>query len=176
MKKGKPCKNNFGSSEKTFWSLGWNLNIHLTSECRALSCVALNRILELGNNRLLISNTCPGNGERDVFIRCRSLTKMESEISDLKRDEKFSNLEKKFTELFDFKLADLMLNYVTKLQKTMPNRGQKRWRNLSPWLLPQTSNQKWNQEISTPHQASEYKGLLKIPKKLLTRNLSQLQK
>ena len=91
--------------------------MHLTTECTALSNVAINGIKELGKNCLLISNTCLDNGERDVFIRCRAQTKVESVISDLKIYEKLSNLENKFSELVDSKLANLLSKSCDKIEQ-----------------------------------------------------------
>ena len=60
--------------------------------CTGLSTVALNGILELGNNALLICNTCLSNGKRDQVIRStashdksENIKKIEEEISKLSK-------------------------------------------------------------------------------------------
>ena len=117
VRKCKTCKNNIVASEKTYCCVGCNQHMHLTTECTALSIVAINGIKELGDNCMLMCNTCLDNEERDVFIRCRSQTKVESVISDLKIDEKLSNLENKISELVDSKLANLISESCDKIEQ-----------------------------------------------------------
>ena len=117
VRKCNTCKNNIAASEKTYCCVGCNQHMHLTTECTALSNVAINGIKELGNNCMLMCNTCLDNGERDVFIRCRAQTKVESVISDFKIDEKLSNLENKFSELVDSKLANLISKSCDKIEQ-----------------------------------------------------------
>ena len=117
VRKCKTCKNNIAASGKTYCCVGCNQHMHLTTECTALSNVANNGIKELGNNCMLMCNTCLDNGERDEFIRCRAQTKVESVISDLKIDEKLSNLENKFSELVDSNFANLISKSCDKIEQ-----------------------------------------------------------
>ena len=94
-----------------------NQHLHLTCECTAVSNIALNGNKEHGKNCLLIRNSCLDNAERDVFIGSRKLTKIESDISDLKIDESFSNLENQYNKLVDSKLANLILNLIDKIEE-----------------------------------------------------------
>ena len=171
----KTCENNIASSEKTYCCEGCNQHMHLTTECTALSNVAINGIKELGNNCMLMCNTCLDNGERDVFIRCRAQTKVESVISDLKIDEKLSNLENNFSELVDSKLANLISKSCYKIEQNYAREEvtAKTLEKAASVVTSSNSKTKWNLKISTSQQASGYKGSLKIPRKLSMRILSQ---
>ena len=117
VRKCKTCKNNIAASEKTYCCVGCNQHMHLITQGTALSNVAINGIKELDNNCMLMCNTCLDNGERDVVIRCRAQTKVESVISDLKIYEKLSNLENKFSEFVDSKLANLISKSCDKIEQ-----------------------------------------------------------
>ena len=131
VRKSKTCKNNIAASEKTYCCVGCKQHMHLTTECTALSNVAINGIKELDNN--CMCNTCLDNRERDVFIRCRAQTEVESVISDLIIDEKLSNLENKFSEPVNSKLANLNSQSCDKLEQNYAKLTAKTPGKLPPW-------------------------------------------
>ena len=88
----KACKKPINENDPIYNCITCNCSMHLEVVCTGLSTVALNGILELGNNALLICNTCLSNGKRDQVIRStashdksENIKKIEEEISKLSK-------------------------------------------------------------------------------------------
>ena len=171
VRKCKTCKNNIAASEKTYCCVGCNQHMHLTTECTALSNVAINGIKELGNNCMLMCNTCLDNGERDVFIRCRAQTKVESVISDLKIDEKLSNLENKFSELVDSKLAKLISKSCDKIEQNYAKVTAKTLEKAASVVTSSNSKTKVKFEDLNISASFRIQGIAEDPEKTVDENL-----
>ena len=104
---GRNCKSGkrgIPAHEKTYFCVSCNTHMHLTTECTALSPAAINGIIELGMNAMLLCNTCVENNERDNFIRGRALEKVSEKLESLDVGKKLKNMEKRLTELVDSKI------------------------------------------------------------------------
>ena len=171
VRKCKTCKNSIAASEKTYCCVGCNQHMHLTTEYTALSNVAINGIKEPGNNWMLMCNTCLDNGERDVFIRCRAQTKVESVISDLKIDEKLSNLENKFSELVDSKLANLISKSCDKIEQKYAKMTAKTLEKAASVVTSSNSKTKVKSEDLNISASFRIQGIAEDPEKTVDENL-----
>ena len=171
VRKCKTCKNNIAASEKTYCCVGCNQHMHLTTECTILSDVAINGIKELGNNCMLMCNTCLDNGERDVFIRCRAQTKVESVISVLKVDEKLSNLENNFSELVDSKLANLISKSCDKNEQNYAKVAAKTLQKAASVVTSSNTKTKLKSEDLNLSASFRIQGIAEDPEKTVDENL-----
>lgn len=100
--------------------------MHLTTECTALSNVAINGIKELGLNVMLLCNDCLENNERDNFIRCRTIANVAEKvfanvadkIDNLDVGKKLKSMETRLTDLVDQKIGNAMETTCEKVEKT----------------------------------------------------------
>ena len=171
VRKCKTCKNNLAALEKNYCCVGCNQQMHLTTECTALSNVAINGIKELGNNCMFMCNTCLDNGERDVFIRCRAQTKVESAISDLKIDEKLSDLENKFSELVDSKLRNLISKSRDKIEQNYAKVTTKTLEKAASVVNSSNSKTKVESEDLNISASFRIQGIAEDPEKTVDENL-----
>ena len=114
----KTGKRGIPAHEKTYFCVSCNTHMHLTTECTALSTAAINGIIELGMNAMLLCNTCVENNERDNFIRGRALEKVSEKLESLDVGKKLKNMEKRLTELVDSKIGEAMTTTCDKVEKT----------------------------------------------------------
>ena len=80
MKNCVTCKKPISQSAKKFVCVLCNAHLPLEPICTDLSQVAINGIKELGKLIMLLCNTCVANNERDSFIRCKTVEKMNEKL------------------------------------------------------------------------------------------------
>ena len=108
--------------------------MHLTTECTALSPAAINGMIELGMNAMLLCNTCVENNERDNFIRGRAPASVSEKLESLDVGEKLKNMEKRLTDLVDSKIGEAMTTACDKVEKT--------YAAVVAWTKPRAENAK----------------------------------
>ena len=112
------CKKAVNAIEKSYTCVACNCNMHLTSECTALSSDAITGIKEFGMNAMLLCNNCVERNERDNFIRCRTLAKVAEKIDNLDVGGKLKKMETRLTDLVDEKIGNATKMTCDKVEKT----------------------------------------------------------
>ena len=107
-------RNNKNGNEKSFACVSYKSQLHLTSECIALSNVALNGIRELVSNVMLLCNTCVDNKEHDSLIRGKNVANKEK----VNIGEKFQKVDAKMTKLVDKKVIQALKMTPDKVEIT----------------------------------------------------------
>ena len=111
---------------KDYQCVSCNARIHLTSDCTALSPVAINGIRELGLNAVLLCNACVENNERDNFIRGKAIAsvnerlseKLSAKLDNLDVGEKLKTMEQRLTDLVDEKIGNAVKTTREKVEHT----------------------------------------------------------
>ena len=120
---------------------------------------------------MLMCNTCLENGERDLFIRCRAQTKVESVISDLKIDENLSNLENKFSGLVDSKVANLNSKSCDKIEQNYAKVTAKTLEKAASVVTSSNSKTKVKSEDLNFSLSFRIQGIAEDPEKTVDENL-----
>ena len=75
--------------------------MYLDPTCIGLSQVAMSGIKEIGQLAMLLCNTCVENNERDSFIRCRNVEKMNEKLEEKRKgsNDQLVSMKDKATKL-----------------------------------------------------------------------------
>ena len=92
--------------------------MHLTTECTAISPAAINGIIELGMNVMLLCNSCVENNEQDKFIKGLVPESVSEKLESLDVGENLKNMEKRLTDLVDSKIGEALTTNCDKMEKT----------------------------------------------------------
>ena len=74
------CKNVINQTLPRYICLACNVRMHLQPSCTGLTQVAVNGLKEAGQLAMLLCVKCLNNNERDKFIKCQTIDKMNEKI------------------------------------------------------------------------------------------------
>ena len=119
-KNGATCKKTVNANTKKYVSVWCNVNKHFETSCTKCSQVAVNAILLLEQLAMLLLNNCVSNNERDNFIRCRSIEKMNKKIEaeTHESNERLQKMETQLTACVDAKMDNAIKTKCDKVDKS----------------------------------------------------------
>ena len=95
-----------------------NVHMHFQPSCTGLTQVAVNGLKEAGQLAMLLRVKCLNNNERDNFIKCRTLDKMNEKIETETQIKKLQTMEERITAVVDTIVDNAIKTTCEKVDKS----------------------------------------------------------
>ena len=114
------CKKVINQTSPRYICVACNVHMHFEPSCTGLTQVAVNGLKEAGQLAMLLSVKCLSNNERDNFIKCRTIDKMNEKIETETQEinKKLQTMEERLTAVVDTRVDNAIKTTCEKVDKS----------------------------------------------------------
>ena len=114
------CKKVINQTLPRYICVACNVHMHFEPSCTGLTQVAVNSLKEAGQLAMLLCVKCLSNKERDNFIKCRTIDKINEKIKTETQEinKKLQTMEERITAVVDTRVDNAIKTTCKKLDKS----------------------------------------------------------